>query len=204
MKSYDIIIIGGGPAGTSAALFLAKKGYQVALLEQSRFPRDKVCGEFISPAADAIFSELGVLEAIESLHPLRLKGVVVSAYEQSVFQRDYPPALEAGRQMTSLSVERMVLDHLMLDRVRQSPVEVKEGFKVTDFLFGNGRVCGVSGRVSCSLISASQISIGIQSFNKKNIESFTQIGSHASSGGNLHKALYSIYLTSVPKKLYVT
>ena len=146
MKSYDVIIIGGGPAGTSAALLLAKKGYQVALLEQARFPRDKVCGEFISPAADAIFSELGVLEAIESLDPLRLKGVVVSAYEQSVFQADYPPASEAGSQMTSLSVERMVLDHLMLDRVRQSPVEVKEGFKVTDFLFDNGQVCGVSGR----------------------------------------------------------
>ncbi|MCH8156668.1 MAG: FAD-dependent oxidoreductase, partial [Nitrospinae bacterium] len=64
MKPYDIIIIGGGPAGTSAALFLAKQGYRIALLEQARFPRDKVCGEFISPAADAILSELGVLESI--------------------------------------------------------------------------------------------------------------------------------------------
>ena len=59
MKTYDIIIIGGGPAGASAALFLEKKGYRIALLDQARFPRDKVCGEFISPAADDIFFELG-------------------------------------------------------------------------------------------------------------------------------------------------
>ena len=98
-----------------------------------------------SEARAGAFIQSLFLEAIESLDPLRLKGVMVSAYEQSVFQADYPPASEAGRQMTSLSVERMVLDHLMLDRVRQSSVEVKEGFKVTDFLFDNGQVCGVSG-----------------------------------------------------------
>ena len=73
MKTYDIIIIGGGPAGASAALFLEKKGYCIALLDQARFPRDKVCGEFISPAADVILSELGVLEAIEALNPKRLR-----------------------------------------------------------------------------------------------------------------------------------
>jgi len=43
MKTYDIVIIGGGPAGTSAALFLEKKGYRIALLDQAFFPRDKVC-----------------------------------------------------------------------------------------------------------------------------------------------------------------
>ena len=144
MKSYDIIIIGGGPAGTSAALFLEKKGYHIALLDQARFPRDKVCGEFISPAADDIFFELGILGSIEALNPTRLSGVVVSAYESSYLQVDYPFSSD-GRAMTSLSVERSRLDNLMLSRVRNSKVDLMEGFKVTDLLFWDDNVCGVGG-----------------------------------------------------------
>ena len=144
MKSYDIIIIGGGPAGTSAALFLEKKGYHIALLDQARFPRDKVCGEFISPAADDIFFELGILDSIEALNPTRLSGVVVSAYESSYLQVDYPFSSD-GRAMTSLSVERSRLDNLMLSRVRNSKVDLMEGFKVTDLLFWDDNVCGVGG-----------------------------------------------------------
>ena len=144
MKSYDIVVIGGGPAGASAALFLEKKGYRIALLDQAVFPRDKVCGEFISPAADEIFSELGVLESIEALNPTRLSGVALSAYEGSYFQVDYPDTVD-GRTMTSLSVERSTLDGLMINKVRNSSIQLMEGFKVTDLLFDGGNVCGVKG-----------------------------------------------------------
>ena len=145
MKPYDIIIIGAGPAGTSAALFLEKLGYRIALLDQARFPRDKVCGEFISPAADAILSKLGVLDAIEAVNPIRLKGVALSAYERSWLQVDYPTSID-GVVMTSLSMERSTLDHILLNRVRDSQVEFMEGFKVTDLVFEDSRVCGVKGR----------------------------------------------------------
>ncbi len=144
MKTYDIIIIGAGPAGTSAALFLEKQGYQIALLDQARFPRDKVCGEFISPAADNILSELDVLDAIEAENPIRLRGVALSAYERSWVQVDYPTSTE-GADMTSLSMERSALDNILLNRVRGSQVEFMEGFKVTDLLFEDGKVCGVKG-----------------------------------------------------------
>jgi len=144
MKSYDIVVIGGGPAGASAALFLEKKGYRVALLDQALFPRDKVCGEFISPAADDIFSDLGILESIEALNPMRLCGVVLSANENSYLQVDYPNTVD-GRTMTSLSVERSILDDLMINQVRNSNIQLMEGFKVTDLLFDEGNVCGVKG-----------------------------------------------------------
>src|SRR5713226_9820468 len=45
---YDLIVIGGGPAGTSAAITAARSGARVLLLERGRFPRHKVCGEFVS------------------------------------------------------------------------------------------------------------------------------------------------------------
>ena len=144
MKFCDIIIIGGGPAGASAALFLEKKGYRITLLDQARFPRDKICGEFVSPAADDIFAELEILESIEALNPKRLSGVAISAYEGSFLKIPYPLSSD-GKTMTSLSMERSILDNLMVDHVRKSRVELMEGFKVTDLLFEDNNVCGVRG-----------------------------------------------------------
>ena len=58
MAHYDLIIIGGGPAGTSAAITAARSGAKVLLLERSRFPRHKVCGEFVSAESLELLANL--------------------------------------------------------------------------------------------------------------------------------------------------
>ncbi len=146
MKPTDALVIGGGPAGTASALFLNRLGYDVRLLEQARFPRDKVCGEFISPAADPIFEELGVLEDLEARNPVRLKGVAIASYNTAGFAVDYPALAGRNEAMTSLSVPRSILDPLLLAKVKASGVEVREGCKATDFILEAGRVAGVRGR----------------------------------------------------------
>src|SRR5690242_12372164 len=55
---YDLIIVGGGPAGTSAAISAVRAGARVLLLERGRFPRHKVCGEFVSAESLGLLSEL--------------------------------------------------------------------------------------------------------------------------------------------------
>ena len=164
MESYDVIIIGAGPAGTATALFLNDMGLDVVALDQAKFPRDKVCGEFISPAADPILDDLGVLDSIEALSPCRLKGVAISAYETNEVFIDYPPARGSSRRMTSLSLKRLAFDQLMVDRVRQCGVEVREEHKVTDFIFDGGSIVGVKGldknKTSFSLASKVVVDAG--------------------------------------------
>ena len=145
MKTFDVVVIGGGPAGCAMALDLNRLGYDVALCDQAKFPRDKVCGEFISPGADPILEWLGVLASIEALAPKRLKGVAISSYESAELEIDYPVSTETGLRPSSLSVPRYQLDALFLKQVQNAGVKVFEQHKVTDFVFDEGCVAGVHG-----------------------------------------------------------
>src|SRR5258706_11909716 len=69
---YDVIIAGGGPAGASAAIHLATGGARVLLVEQKKFPRAKLCGEFISPECTPHFERLGVAAQIFAAGPAKL------------------------------------------------------------------------------------------------------------------------------------
>ena len=145
MDNADVIVIGGGPAGCSAAIGLSRLGYNVVLCDQAKFPRDKVCGEFISPAADPILDRLGILSRIETLNPKRLKGVSISSFEGKEFSIDYPCQPGLAERPTSLSVSRYELDSLFVEEAKRAGVEVREQYKVTEFLFEDDCVIGIRG-----------------------------------------------------------
>src|SRR5215467_7298359 len=64
MKSFDAAIVGAGPAGSSAAIELAAKGYSVALLDKEKFPREKLCGDFLNPVSWPVLRKLKVERAV--------------------------------------------------------------------------------------------------------------------------------------------
>lgn len=64
---YEVIIVGAGPAGCAAAYYLARCGINVLLLDKSEFPRDKTCGDGLTPRAVAALEEMGVLKRIDKL-----------------------------------------------------------------------------------------------------------------------------------------
>lgn len=69
-RRADVIVIGGGPAGSTLAWRLARDGARVVLLERARFPREKVCGDYVEPRGLAILRGMGCLETLEARAPL--------------------------------------------------------------------------------------------------------------------------------------
>lgn len=64
-KHYDVAVIGAGPAGSAAAYYLARGGLRVALLDKFDFPRDKTCGDGLTPRALDVLDSMGVLQQVE-------------------------------------------------------------------------------------------------------------------------------------------
>ena len=129
IEHYDVAIAGAGPAGSSAAIRLAVAGLRVLLVEQKRFPREKLCGEFISPECIPHFQELGVLSEI------RLSGS--SHYSETVFfaRNGRHASISSSWFGTSgsdaIGLSRAELDRLLIERARSAGVDVREETRVT-------------------------------------------------------------------------
>ena len=78
MATFDVIVVGGGPAGASTAFQLARHGVRVRVLERARFPRAKPCAECLSPQASRVLNDMGVLQELES-RGVWLQGMIVRA-----------------------------------------------------------------------------------------------------------------------------
>ena len=103
---HDVAIIGGGPAGSTAALLLARAGWDVTLIEQHRFPRDKVCGECLSAVGYDVLGRLGLAPALHAAGAVRLNRTLIHAPNGKTVAADLP------RPMWGLS--RQALDELLL------------------------------------------------------------------------------------------
>lgn len=143
-NSFDVVIAGAGPAGSSAAIHLAQQNFNVLLVEQKSFPRAKLCGEFISPECTAHFDKLGVAEEMMSASPALVRETVFYSRKG---QRVTIPSGWFGTG-AALGLSRAVMDQNLLERAKQLGVQVIENATVLDLLEDRGIVRGVRVKVN--------------------------------------------------------
>lgn len=134
---FDVIVVGGGPAGSGAAIELARSGARVLLAEQERFPRAKLCGEFITPECLAHFARLGVLEAMTEAGGAAVGETVF--YTRAGRRIGVPSEWFGGASArTALGLSRAEMDLRLLEGARSSGVEVLEEATASGLLFHEG------------------------------------------------------------------
>ncbi len=134
----DVLIAGGGIAGSTLAVLLGRAGVRVALFEERRFPREKPCGEGLMPAGVGVLRRLGLAEAAggRPLHGVRYHGFGISA-EAEFPAVDGVPALALGQR-------RLHLDRALFEAARATAgVEAIEGARVDGALVEGGRAVGL-------------------------------------------------------------
>ena len=131
---FDILIVGGGPAGSTAGTLLAKRGWNVAIFEKDHFPRFKI-GESLLPGSLGTFERMGVKEKIDKADVIvKYGGKIISACGtrnnrflfSDVFRCKFP---------TAYQVERSMFDKLLLDHAAESGCHAFQGAHVTDLAF---------------------------------------------------------------------
>jgi flavin-dependent dehydrogenase len=127
---YDVIVAGGGPAGSSVASFLRMRGRSVLVLERERFPRFHV-GESLLPYSNPIWQELGVLGAMEERFQRKPGARFVHEGSGAQFTYWFDSAMREG-PTHAFHVKRADFDQLLLERTRELGTEVHEQTEVTD------------------------------------------------------------------------
>jgi len=127
MEHFDVAIIGAGPAGSSAAIHLATKGYSVALLDKERFPREKLCGDFLNPVNWPMLRELKVERAVVARPHEKISVFRFTSFSGE--EAEIP--LPAGRDeaVVGLGLRRFDLDYVLLERAKNLGVTVLDGWK---------------------------------------------------------------------------
>jgi menaquinone-9 beta-reductase len=142
MISTDVLVIGGGPAGSAAAAWAARAGREVLLLDRSHFPRDKCCGDGLTPRAIAELDRLGGGDWVRMQH-------CQSGIALTLFGHTYTQLWPAGAfPCFSAVVPRTVLDYWLVRCAVDAGAIFLDGCRVTDVITRDGRVSAIRARNS--------------------------------------------------------
>ena len=141
--TVDVVIAGAGLAGGSLALALARRGVSVALIDPGAFPRDKLCGEFLSPESWGVLDRLALTKEIhragyQAIRTMRVTTPRGRSIEAPLAEPDAPPGL---------GLSRSVLDNLIVREARNAGAHVLESTRASGPLIEEGRVVGLVARL---------------------------------------------------------
>ncbi|MDY7092424.1 MAG: tryptophan 7-halogenase [Acidobacteriota bacterium] len=136
-SEYDTIVIGGGPAGATAATLIAQAGHRVLLLERDQFPRHKV-GESLMPACWDTLERLGMIDRLQESHFPKKYSVQFFSRNGKASSPFYFSDVSCADHPQTWQVVRSEFDHMMVENARAHGVEVHHGVNVREVLFAEG------------------------------------------------------------------
>jgi len=142
-SEYDVIVIGGGPAGSTVATLVAREGQRVVLLDREKFPRFRV-GESLMPATYWTLKRLGVLDRMAASSFPRKHSVQFFSKSGRSSTPFYFSEIDPHESSISWQVDREPFDEMLLENAREAGVEVCEGNNVKDLLLDGPRATGVA------------------------------------------------------------
>jgi geranylgeranyl reductase family protein len=137
--SFDAVVVGGGPGGAAAAYHLARAGRRVLVVDKARFPREKVCGDGLTPRAVRELDAMGVVTDTAEwarVDGLRIVGAGVTL--------DLPWPDVSAYPRHGLVRTRLDFDAVLLDRARSAGATVWEETEVSSAIVERGAICGVT------------------------------------------------------------
>lgn len=138
----DVIVIGGGPAGTTASTLIAQQGFSVRLLERELTPQYRV-GESLIPETYWTFKRLKMLEKLKSSRFVKKHGVQFVNSSGKLSAPFYFHEHKPDESSQTWQIRRIEFDSMMLQNARDQGVEVNQGIRVLDVLFDGDRAVGV-------------------------------------------------------------
>ena len=141
-QRVDVLIAGAGPAGSATAAFLAGAGLEVLVADRARFPRDKPCAEYMSPAAVRILDRLGVVPALEAHGGVPVTGTTVVGARGASLTGIFAQAGHRPFRSTGLSISRRILDAELVAAARARGATVLEETTVVEVVRRGGAIRG--------------------------------------------------------------
>ncbi|MGD9899852.1 MAG: NAD(P)/FAD-dependent oxidoreductase, partial [Calditrichaceae bacterium] len=141
---FDIIIVGGGPAGAAAALYAKRAGLKTLLLDKDAFPRDKICGDAVSGKSMNILKDLDLLEKAWALPGAEIRSITFGSPAGKTINIGLMSEKRKGLPGGKV-IRRGVFDHFLLTEASKAVDRLIQGFKVIDIVEENGFVRGIRG-----------------------------------------------------------
>ncbi len=126
METFDVVIVGGGPAGSTCAAFCAAAGLRTLLLEREKFPREKVCGDCLNPSCWTVLRRLGIAERTGQLPHGTLDAVEFIAVGGQKVTVDLPSGGER-----EIAIKRSLFDYLLMTRARELGAFIHQASTIT-------------------------------------------------------------------------
>ncbi|MEU9115319.1 FAD-dependent oxidoreductase [Streptomyces sp. NPDC048483] len=144
-RQFDVVVVGGGPGGSTTATLIAQAGHRVLLLEKERFPRYQIGESLLPSTVHGIGAMLGVTKELEEANfPVKRGGTFRWGTNPEPWTFTFALSRKlAGPTSTAYQVDRARFDDILLKNARRHGVEVREEHEVLALEEEGGRVCGV-------------------------------------------------------------